>query len=270
MTILEEIFAHKRVELELFKQVKPMAQAQAEAAQAPPPLDFTAALLEARGAFPALIAEVKRASPSRGVLVSDFDPVRLARIYRENGAAAISVLTDERYFQGSLDHLNRIAASFAPLPERPPLLRKDFIFDEYQLYEARAAGADAVLLIVAGLEQGRLRALHALALELGMASLVEVHSLEELNTALNCDPLLVGINNRDLHNFSVSLETTLKLRPFIPAGICVVAESGIHTPQDVACLHQAGVDAILVGEALVTAADIPGQVRRLSGHDSSS
>jgi indole-3-glycerol phosphate synthase len=265
MTILDEIFIHKRAEIELRKQARPLAEIQAEAAQAPPPLDFVAALRCPRhdvstAVSPALIAEVKRASPSRGLLAADFDPLRLARIYQENGAAAISVITDERYFKGHLETLRQIAA----LRPRLPLLRKDFICDPYQLYEARAAGADAALLIVAGLQPGLLRELHTLSSELGMAPLVEVHSLDELQVALACDPILVGINNRDLRDFSVSLDTTLRLRGEIPERICLVAESGIHTPEDVALLAAAGVDAVLVGEALVTASDIGAKVRSLT------
>lgn len=261
MTILAEIFAHKRLEVAEQKEACPLRELQAQACAAPPPLSLPVAL---GGALrrPALIAEVKRASPSRGVLAPDFDPLRLARTYQENGAAAISVLTDERYFQGRLEYLSQIAA----LPgARLPLLRKDFICDPYQVYETRAAGADAVLLIVAGLEPVLLYDLHALVYELGMAALVEVHNRAELELALACNPPLVGINNRDLRDFTVSLETTLRLRPHVPAGACLVAESGIHTPADIARLAEAGVDAVLVGEALVSAADVAGKVRELAG-----
>jgi indole-3-glycerol phosphate synthase len=199
------------------------------------------------------------------VLRRDFDPLRLAQIYRENGAAAISVLTDERYFGGCLDHLRQIAAGRpGELDLRPPLLRKDFLFDPYQVYEARAAQADAVLLIVAALPPALLRDLHGLALELGMAALVEVHTSGELETALDCQARLIGINNRDLHDFTTSLETTLRFRPLIPPGIPVVAESGIHTVEDARRLSQAGVDAILVGGALVTAEDVAGKVREFN------
>jgi len=259
MSILNEIFTHKRQEVAQCQQERPLAELQAAAESASPGLDFCAALRRSASS-PALIAEVKKASPSRGILAPDFDPLRLARLYQQNGAAAISVLTDERFFQGSLEHLSQIAA----LQPRLPLLRKDFIFDDYQIYEARLAGADAVLLIAAMLEPAQLRRLHRLALELGMAPLVEVHALPELEMALVCEPPLVGINNRSLHDFTLSLDTTLALKPFVPAGVLVVAESGIHTPQDVVRLSQAGIDAILVGEALVTAPNVGAAVRRLT------
>ncbi|GAB4459380.1 MAG: indole-3-glycerol phosphate synthase TrpC [Anaerolineae bacterium] len=293
MSILDEIFAHKRAEVARQKQARPLAEVRAAAEQAAPPLDFVAALQNGH-ARPALIAEVKRASPSRGLLARNFDPVRLARVYQANGAAAISVLTDARYFMGDIEHLRQISMNLSgraetetgglsPLSQGPlskdgqdavqtgshraprlPLLRKDFLFDPYQLYEARAAGADAALLIVAGLEPARLRDLHALAVELGMAALVEVHTAEELDVALTCQPALIGVNNRDLRDFTVSLETSFRLRALIPREVCMVAESGIHTLEDVDCLAAAGVDAILVGEALVTAPDVGAQVRSLS------
>ena len=258
LSILGDIFAHKRQEVAQRQQAQSLVKLQAAAESAAPAMDLCAALRQSR-ARPALITEVKKASPSRGLLAADFDPLRLARLYQQNGAAAISVLTDERFFQGSLEHLSQIAA----LSPRLPLLRKDFIFDEYQVHEARLAGADAILLIAAMLEPEQLRRLHRLAQQLQMTPLVEVHTLPELAAALHCEPLLVGINNRNLHDFSVSLETTLALKPHIPAGILVVAESGIHTPQDVERLAQAGVDAILVGEALVTAPDVGAAVLSL-------
>lgn len=260
MSILDEIFASKRQEVAERQRNISLSQARQAAEQAAPALDFIGAL-QAAPRKPALIAEVKQASPSRGLLVKNFDPLHLASIYSQNGAAAISVLTDERYFQGHLDDLRKIAE----MPGRPPLLRKDFICDPYQVYEARAARADALLLIAAYLDPVYLRDLHMLTLELGMAPLVEVHTREELDAVSACDPLLVGVNNRDLHDFSVNLETALSLRPYIPPDVCMVAESGIHAPADVKRLADAGIDAILVGEALVTAADVAAQVRALSG-----
>jgi indole-3-glycerol phosphate synthase len=260
MTVLDEILAHKRQEVALSLQARPLAQVQAAAFRNGLPLDFQAALRRPAGARPRLIAEVKRASPSRGLLVKDFDPLRLARTYQQNGAAAISVLTDVRFFQGSLDHLAQVAA----LQPRLPVLRKDFILEPYQVYEARAAGADALLLIAAALELARLVELQRLARELGMAALIEVHNLPELQTALACGASLVGINNRDLHTFVTSLETTRALRPHVPQGVTLVAESGIHTAQDVDFLAEIGVDAILVGEALVTAPDVGAKVRTLA------
>ncbi|MGE5224841.1 MAG: indole-3-glycerol phosphate synthase TrpC [Omnitrophica WOR_2 bacterium] len=267
MSILDEIFNSKRLDLARRMQAKPVAEVRAEVEYAArPPLDFIGALraARARNGRPALVAEVKHASPSRGILVQDFNPLHLAQVYRQNGAAAISVLTEERYFLGKLDDLAQIAHLFQD-GERLPLLCKDFLCDPYQVYEARAAGADAVLLIAAYLEQPVLRQLHSLAGQLGMAALVEVHSLEELDKALACNPRLIGINNRDLHDFSVSLETTLTLKRHIPGSICVIAESGIHTPADIDCLAGAGVDAILVGEALVTASDVAEKIRSFSG-----
>jgi indole-3-glycerol phosphate synthase len=267
MNILDEIFAHKRVEVAERQRQRPLSQVRREVEAAAPAQDFVAALRNHGGTTPALIAEVKHASPSRGVLVENFDPLRLARIYQENGAAAISVLTDERYFQGCLEHLSAIAQLMSGLTPRLPLLRKDFTCDPYQVYEARAAGADAMLLIAAYLSPPDLRDLHALIRELGMTALVEVHSRAELESVLAIAPQLVGINNRDLRDFTVRLETTLQLRSVVPAEVCLVAESGIHTPADVARLAEARVDAILVGEALVKAKDIPASVRSLAGKE---
>ncbi len=258
MTILEEIFAYKRQEVAARQMEKPLHLLEDEVAKAPPALDFVQALRHASNK-PALIAEIKRASPSKGLLCPSFDHLALARLYADNGATAISVLTDEKYFQGHLEYLRQIAS----LSPRLPLLRKDFLCDEYQIYEARAAGADAILLIVAGLDRTTLLRLHSKACELGMTPLVEVHSLEEVQLALECEPVLIGINNRNLHDFSVTLETTFHLRRHIPSSVCVVAESGIHNRQDVLAMAEAGADAILVGEALVTAQDVAARVREL-------
>jgi len=270
MSILDEIFTHKRQEVAAQQQRVPLDQVRRAAEQAVPVADFIAALRAARkpspcmpdGAlWPALIAEVKAASPSRGLLGKNFDPLALARAYAQGGAAAISILTDERYFQGHLDYLRQIADLNLGLP----LLRKDFVCDPYQVYEARAAGASAVLLIAAYLDLPQLRDLHALALELGLAPLVEVHTRDELDRVLACEPVLLGVNNRDLRDFTIHIETTLALRPFVPQGTCLVAESGIHTPQDVAQLAEGGVDAILVGESLVTAPNLREKLRTLAG-----
>jgi indole-3-glycerol phosphate synthase len=259
-SILEEIFEYKRLEIAHSQRKVPLEALIEQVQEAPLPMDFLGALRNAPHR-PALIAEIKQRSPSRGQLVQQFDPFALARLYSQNGARAISVLTDERYFGGSLEILQAIAA----LPDRPPLLRKDFICDAYQIYEARASGADAILLIVAGLSEAELNDLYRQSIELGLTPLVEVHTLAELEAGLRLNPVLVGINNRDLNNFEVKLETTLTMRPHIPDGILVVAESGIHSCQDVDVLAQAGVDAILVGEALVTAPDISTRVRELAG-----
>ena len=209
-----------------------------------------------------MIAECKKASPSKGLLRPEYDPAQLARTYAENGAAALSVLTDEKFFQGSLNDLS-VAREAAGLPA----LRKDFIVDGYQVYEARAAGADAVLLIVAALRLEQLQELHQLINELGMTALVEVHDEAEVEIALKIAPKLIGVNNRNLHDFTVDLQTTARLRKCIPADIALVAESGIHTADDVSRVRDMGVDAILVGEALVTASDVGAKVRELDGQD---
>jgi indole-3-glycerol phosphate synthase len=255
-TILDTIIARKRDEVASQKQTKPLDTWKVEAESAAPPRDFLAAL---RAPGVSLIAEVKKASPSKGLLCPDFDPVELARSYAANGAAAISVLTDARFFQGSLDDLRAVREAVAI-----PVLRKDFVVDAYQVYEARAAGADAVLLIVAALEDAELRDLYALIRQLDMAALVEVHNAAELEHALSLHPRIIGVNNRDLRTFQVTLDTTAALRPRIPADVVLVAESGIHTPENVARLASIGVDAMLVGEALVTAKDTGEKVKSLT------
>lgn len=261
MTILEEIYSHKRLEVADEQRQTPLASLQRAAAAAQPPKDFSAALRQrAAAGTPALIAEIKRRSPSRGVLIELDDPLSLAELYAENGAAAISVLTDNHYFGGSLADLQRVAARGTGLP----LLRKDFIFDPYQVYQARAAGADAILLIAAMLAPQQLAGLAELAQTLGMQALIEVHSQPELEKVLPLNPPLVGINNRDLHTFEVSLETTRRLAAQVPAGTTLVAESGVHTGRDVRQLGAWGAQAVLVGEALVTAADLPAKVRELA------
>jgi indole-3-glycerol phosphate synthase len=264
MTILDEIFAYKRQELAARQAAQPLVEVRAAAYAAAPARAFLAALRPGGHppGSPALIAEVKGRSPSRGVLAADFDPLALAGLYAANGAAAISVLTDQRFFGGSLEHLRGIRQRLGAAC--PPLLRKDFLCDPYQVYGARAAGADAVLLIAAYLPAAVLGELQALAQALGMAALVEVHTVDELALALACRPALVGINNRNLHDFTVDLNNTLRLRSLVPPGIVVVTESGIHTPDDVIRLAAAGVDAMLVGESLVTAPDIAARVREFA------
>ncbi|PWH15259.1 MAG: indole-3-glycerol phosphate synthase TrpC [Anaerolineae bacterium] len=219
--------------------------------------------LPSESAVIALIAELKRASPSKGLLAAHLDLIQVAEIYAQNGAAAVSVLTDEKFFQGNLNTLRQLRHAGYPLP----LLRKDFIIHEAQIYETRAAGADAILLIVAALPDDALFAdLHACALDLGLTPLVEVHDEIETERALRLNGIrLIGINNRDLTTFQVSLETTERLRQHIPPEVVVVAESGIFTAADVTRLQRAGIQAILVGEALVTAPDIPAKVRELAG-----
>jgi indole-3-glycerol phosphate synthase len=266
MTILDEIVKYKRAEeLPKLKRIREPALVRAEARLAPKPIDFVTPLQA--GDKIALIAEVKKASPSKGLLRHDFDPVELASIYAENGARAVSVLTDVRYFQGKLDYLVQVRSQLQSqwAAARPGLLRKDFIFDSYQVYEACAAGADAVLLIAAILKEDELANLLDLTQKLGMAALIEVHDKHELDSVLPLQPRLIGVNNRDLRDFSVNLNTCIELRQYVPEQICFVAESGIHTAADVARLKKEGVDAILVGEALVRAKDIAGKVRELSG-----
>jgi indole-3-glycerol phosphate synthase len=260
MTFLQEIISHQRARLSSLARSRPMDELIAMVESAAPPKDFLAALRQ-HPSRPALIAEVKRASPSQGTLTRQFDPARLARIYRQNGAAAISVLTESRYFQGDLAHLRVVASQ----PQRPPILRKDFILDPYQIYESRAAGADAVLLIVSMLSPAQLAELASLTHELGMSALVEVHTEDEIDTALRLEPELIGVNNRDLASFAIDLRIAAQLIPRIPPQVCAVAESGIRSPSDVVAMGSAGADAVLVGEALVRAADIAKKVRALSG-----
>jgi len=260
MSILDTIVRDKRDEVARRRVEAPRAELERTCASLPPTRDFEGALRPAPGGV-ALIAEVKKASPSRGVLVPDrpWDPVGLARTYADHGAAAISVLTDERYFQGHLDLLRQIRGAV-----RVPLLRKDFTIDEYQLWESRAAGADAILLIVAILEPALLRDLLAAAKGLALGALVETHTAAELDTALSAGARVVGINNRDLRTFETRLETTLGLLPTMPPGITVVSESGFSTAADVRRVVGAGAHAVLVGEGLVKAKDVGAKVRELA------
>lgn len=257
--ILDTIIEHKKTEVAALDATALRRAAQ----ESPAPRDFLAAVRRRDGQSASLIAELKRASPSKGILAPHLDLFQVADLYMDNGASAISVLTDEKFFMGKLETLHALRTSH---PARVPLLRKDFTIAEVQLYEARANGADAILLIAAALTDDKLFAdLHAAALGLGLTALVEVHNEAELQRALKIPGIkLVGINNRDLGSFEVSLETTERLRPLLPPGIAVVAESGIFTAADVVRLEKVGIDAILVGEALVTAPDIAEKVRELS------
>jgi len=260
-TFLDRIVAAKRAEVAAAKASAPQASLEARLPAAPPTRDFLDPL---RGSGVSLIAEVKKASPSRGLLRPGLDPVALARTYRASGAAAISVLTDAEHFQGSLQHL---AAVREALPDGPPLLRKDFIFDPYQVYEARCYGADAVLLIAAILDPDLLRELAKLAKVLGMTALVEVHDEGEVERALGAGAELIGINNRDLRTFETNLAVTERLRPLVPPGVPVVSESGIFTREDIRRLAASNVQAVLVGEALVTAPDPGAKIRELLGEE---
>ncbi len=247
--ILTRILALKADEVAQARAARPLAALRESACAEPPARDFVAALRSKIAAGrPAVIAEVKKASPSRGVLRDPFDPAAIGRSYAEHGAACLSVLTDATFFQGSAEHL-KLAREAAGLPA----LRKDFMVDEYQIYEARALGADCVLLIVAALEHSALKALEEVAHALGMAVLVEVHDADELEVALELKTPLIGINNRDLRNFVTRLETTWNLMPRVPDGRIVITESGILKRQDVAQMQQRGVHAFLVGEAFMRA-----------------
>ncbi len=258
MSVLDEIVGNTRKEVARRRAAIPRAGLERQCREAPPARDFEGALCPLPGAV-RLIAEVKKASPSRGVLARGLDPVTVATAYASHGAHAISVLTDEKYFQGSLDDLRAVRAAVDV-----PLLRKDFTIDEYQLWESRAAGADAVLLIVAILERPRLGDLLAAAKGLGLAALVECHTAPELDQALAAGSRVLGINNRDLATFQTRLETTLELLPAIPPGPIVVSESGFFTGADVRRVVAAGAHAVLIGEALVRAGDIAAKIRELT------
>ena len=300
--ILDEIVAHNRGELESRQRSLPLAEVRRMALEQPPTLDFAAAL---QGNRVRLIAEVKRASPSKGVIRPDSDPAEIASIYAGNGASAISVLTETKHFHGSLQDLRAIrdaldgSTGVAPngashrvqgqvpaeglgvspkspfLPPRvgargltagtraTPLLRKDFLFDPYHIYESRAYGADALLLIVAILSPVQLKELLFLSHQFGMKCLVEVHNEAELAVALKTEARIIGINNRNLDTLDVDLNTTKRLRPFIPPDRIVVSESGIRDREDVLMLRHLRVDAILVGEALMSAPDIPAKMKEL-------
>ncbi len=262
-TFLDRIVAHKRREVAERRAGRPLAEVERIARAQAAPIDFAAAL-----AAPGmrLIAEVKGRSPSKGTLIEPFEPAAIAADYLAAGADAISVLTDEAFFGGGLDDLRAVKGLAAAVPPRP-ILRKDFLLDRYQVAEARAAGADAVLLIVAMLDDAALRDLHAAAREWGMAALVEVHDERELTWAVAAGATIVGINNRNLHTFEVDLATTERLAPLTPDGTIVVGESGIGGAADVRRLAGAGVDAILVGESLVRAADRGAAIRALLGRD---
>lgn len=253
---LDDIVAEKRKGLKQRQKATPLSALEDVIKQQPTPIDLTEAL---KGDGISLIAEIKRASPSKGALNLNLDAVALAKTYARCGAAAISVLTEERYFKGSGQDL---AAVKKALPS-VPVLRKDFILDPYQLCEARAWGADAVLLIAAILDDSVLRHLIAESHKLGMQCLVEVHNEFELKRALTCDAKLIGINNRNLQTLEVDISVTGKLRPLVPTGITIVSESGIKNRKDIEKLKRWGVDAVLVGETLVTATDIPAKIKEL-------
>lgn len=265
MTILDRILERTRADVERRKVSTPPARLEAACAAAPPPRDFAAAIRRASAAprrqgWIRIIAEVKKASPSRGVIREDFDPVTLAQEYEKAGAHGISVLTDAPFFQGSLQDLAAVRDAVAL-----PILRKDFHVEAYQVWEARAAGADAVLLIAATLADPALRELLALSRALSLTALVEVHTGDELERALAAGAQVIGINNRNLATFEVTLDTTFALLPRVPPDRVLVSESGIGTAEDVRRLAEAGADAVLVGEGLLRHADVGAALRRLAG-----
>jgi len=257
-TILDKIVTTKRGEIERARATVPEADLRARIADAPPVRNFFTPL--AAGRPIRLIAEVKKASPSAGVIRDDFDPVSIAQTYEAHGASCISVLTDESYFQGSLEFLRQIRAAV-----RLPVLRKDFVLDTYQVLEARAAGADAVLLIAECLDDCNLRKLFNAICDLGMTPLVELYEPQNLQRVFDAGATLIGINNRNLHTFEVDLEHTIRMRQRVPDECVLVGESGIKTHADVQRLEVAGVDAILVGESLMREPDIGAAVDRLLG-----
>jgi len=257
-TILDQIVASKRKELTLAQAKVPFRDLEQRLRTAPPLRNFRAAL--ERPGEVRFLCEVKKASPSAGILRADFDPVAIAQIYEQHGAACISVLTDAPFFQGNLAYLSAIR-EVATLP----LLRKDFLIDPYQLLEARVAGADAILLIAEILDDAALTSLLREASGLGLNALVEIHDEENLPRVLEAGARLIGINNRDLRTFKTSLEHTLRLARDLPPDVCLVSESGIHTRDDVLRLHQAGVHAVLVGESLMRSSDIGRKLDELRG-----
>ncbi|MFK8111922.1 MAG: indole-3-glycerol phosphate synthase TrpC [Rubripirellula sp.] len=258
MTILDDILVKTRVTIEKDRTAVPERELEAVLVDLPACRDFHAAL--AAGDQVQLIAEVKRASPSAGLIRQDFDPITIAKAYREGGAACISVLTDEPFFQGSLEFLKQVRREVDL-----PILRKDFIVDRYQLLQARAAGADCVLLIAECLSADELRKLHEQAGELGMQTLIELFEPDNLDAVLNTGTRLVGVNNRDLRTFETSLDHTLNLRPLIPGDRLLVGESGIRSHEDILKLKDGGVKAVLVGESLMRQPDILLATRRLLG-----
>ena len=258
MSVLDRIFARKAEEVAIAKSRVPLADLKKMAADSEPPRGFKKALQEAPGL--ALIAEVKKASPSKGVIRADFDAVEIAKTYEGAGAQCLSVLTDEHYFQGSAENLQRARAAVSL-----PCLRKDFLNDPYQVYEARAWGADALLLIVASLEVGQLRDLQALAKELGMDALVEVHTEEESERALGAKAQMIGVNNRNLSDFTTSLSTSERLIPMIAPHALAVSESALETRADLDRVEAAGAKAALIGTTFCAAPDIESKVKEVMG-----
>lgn len=257
--ILDKIVAHKRAEIEEAKRLCPVEVLEEQLPGAPPVRDFVQALRATTGT--AIIAEVKQASPSAGLIRDDFDPVEIARVYEDHRAACISVLTDSEFFQGHLDHLRSVRQAVSV-----PVLRKDFLLDRYQILEARTAGADCILLIAECLDEPRLRDLYDYASELGMASLMEFYEPQNLDVVLKLKPELVGINNRNLKTFVTDLDHSIRLAERAASETLLVSESGIRTRQDVLRLQQAGIRAILVGETLMRSSDVGVKMDELMGN----
>jgi indole-3-glycerol phosphate synthase len=258
--ILARILDWKRQEVAIARQALPLTELRQRSATLPPTRAWRQALQAQPDQKPRIIAEIKKASPSAGLIRADFDPVAIARTYERHGAAAISVLTDQKFFQGELQFLTAVRAQV-----QGPLLRKDFVVDPYQVYEARCYGADAVLLIAAALDVPQLVDLAALSQELGLEPLVEVHTAAELEKALECSCRMIGINNRDLHTFRTDVGTTLELLQYIPADYVVVSESGLQDYATIARLAAHGVAAFLIGESLMREADIGAKLAELRG-----
>ncbi len=258
-SILDKIVKHKLLEIARAKLATPTADLRLRATDTTPPLNFFEALTgDGQADRVSLIAEVKKASPSKGVIRQDFSPQEIAVAYADNGASCISVLTDEHFFQGSLAYLKQVRQAVSI-----PVLRKDFILDPHQVFEARAAGADAVLLIAECLEPSLMKDLHDLIVELGMTPLVELYDARNVDAVLDCNPTLVGVNNRDLNTFEIDLNHSLRIKKDLPSGIAMVSESGIFTNEDVRLMQRHQVDAILVGESLMRANNIGAAVKAL-------
>jgi indole-3-glycerol phosphate synthase len=259
--LLDKIIAAKKGEVKRNKEVLPLKEIQRLIPDLPPTRDFKAAISQSekkRGVHFKIIAEIKKASPSKGILREDFNPVEIAKIYEKNGASAISVVTEEKFFLGSLNYLKAVRGV-----TKLPLLCKDFIIDPYQIYQARRYGADAVLIITALLELGKLKELVKVAKELSLTPVVEVHNVRELKKALKAEPEIIGINNRNLKTFKTDIQTTVKLLPFIPSDTVVISESGFYHQEDLTRLQGERINAFLIGEVLMREKDIAKKLREL-------